>query len=68
MDSVSGDYAFDSTYSNQLHNHYYTEQLDLNYRWINEKIDLMVGIRGLATQTRRHSAARHHGLFVQRSS
>ena len=51
MDSVSGDYAFDSTYSNQLHNHYYTEQLDLNYRWINEKIDLTVGIRGLATQT-----------------
>lgn len=51
-DTVSGDYAYDSVYSNHLSNNYYTEQLELNYRWVTEKVDLTVGVKGLASQTR----------------
>ena len=62
MDSVSGDYAFDSVYSNLLSNNYYTEQLELNYRWLSEKADLTVGIRGLATQT--HNVTTYGGTLL----
>jgi len=51
MDTLIGQYVYDSAYSNQLHNHYYSEQLELNYRWKTEKTDLTVGVRGMATQT-----------------
>ena len=51
MDSITGDYQYDNTYSNQLNNNMYTEQLELNYRWVSEKIDLTAGTRVLATQT-----------------
>lgn len=51
MDSITGDYQYDNTYSNQLNNNMYTEQLELNYRWVSEKIDLTAGARVLATQT-----------------
>ena len=63
MDSVSGAYAYDTTYSNALQNHYYTEQLELNYRWVSEKTDLTVGVRGLATQT--HSVTRYGGMLAR---
>ena len=63
MDSVLGDYAYDSVYSNRLHNNYYTEQLEVNYRWVSEKMDLTVGVRGLATQT--HSMTYYGGALLR---
>lgn len=63
MDSVSGAYVYDTTYSNALQNHYYTEQLELNYRWVSEKTDLTVGVRGLATQT--HSVTSYGGVLAR---
>ena len=51
MDSITGNYEYDSVYSNALTNDMYTEQLELNYRWVNEKMDLIAGARVLATQT-----------------
>ena len=66
MDSTIGAFAFDSTYSNNLGNHYYTEQLELNYRWVSEKIDLTVGVRGLATQT--HSQTSYGGVLLRDTS
>ncbi len=63
MDSVSGSYAYDSTYSNALRNNYYSEQLELNYRWVSEKTDLTVGVRGLATQT--HSMTYYGGVLLR---
>ena len=50
-DSITGDYQYDNTYSNQLNNNMYTERLELNYRWVSEKVDLTAGARVLATQT-----------------
>ncbi len=63
MDSVLSDYTYDTTYSNALQNHYYTEQLEVNYRWVSEKTDLTVGVRGLATQT--HSITYYGGLLAR---
>lgn len=63
MDSVIGDYVFDSIYSNRLHNHYFTEQLEVNYRWVSEKTDLTVGVRGLATQT--HNITYYGGILAR---
>ena len=51
MDSITGNYEYDSVYSNALTNDMYTEQLELNYRWVSEKMDLTAGARVLATQT-----------------
>ena len=51
MDSITGNYEYDSVYSNALTNDMYTEQLELNYRWVSEKIDLTAGARVLAIQT-----------------
>lgn len=51
MDSLSGEYQYDSVYSSVLNNHLYTEQLELNYRWVEQKFDLTLGARVLATQT-----------------
>ena len=48
---LDGAYQYDSVYSNALSNNMYTEQLELNYRWVSEKIDLTAGARVLATQT-----------------
>ena len=48
---MDGAYQYDSVYSNALNNNMYTEQLELNYRWVSEKIDLTAGARVLATQT-----------------
>ena len=51
MNPSLGEYQYDSVFSNQLSNNMYTEQLELNYRWVSEKIDLTAGARVLATQT-----------------
>ena len=63
MDSITGDYQYDSIFSNELSNNMYTEQLELNYRWISEKIDLTAGARVLATQT--HSQTYYGGLLAR---
>ncbi|MBQ2541210.1 MAG: outer membrane beta-barrel protein [Paludibacteraceae bacterium] len=51
MDTIAGQFAYDSTYSNRLQNDYYSEQLEVNYRWITQKSDLTVGLRAIAGQT-----------------
>ena len=51
MNPSLGEYQYDSVFSNQLSNNMYTEQVELNYRWVSEKIDLTAGARVLATQT-----------------
>ena len=51
MDSISGLYEYDQEFSNQLTNNIYSEQMELNYRWVSEKIDLTAGARVVATQT-----------------
>ena len=48
---MDGSYQYDSVYSNALSNNMYTEQLELNYRWVSEKTDLTAGARVLAIQT-----------------
>ena len=48
---IDGAYQYDSVFSNALSNNMYTEQLELNYRWVSEKIDMTAGARVLATQT-----------------
>ena len=63
MESITGEYQYDNTYSNQLSNNMYTEQLELNYRWVSEKIDLTAGARVLATQT--HSTTYYGGLLAR---
>ena len=63
MDSITGDYQFDSTYSNILSNHLYTEQLELNYRWVEQKFDLTLGARVLATQT--HSTTSYGDILAR---
>ena len=65
MDSTLDAYAYDSVYSNRLINNYYTEQLELNYRWKSEKTDLTMGVRGLATQTYSRTA---YGGVVHRDT
>ena len=51
MDSIAGSYIYDNEYSNSLLNNIYSEQMELNYRWVSEKIDLTAGARVVATQT-----------------
>ena len=63
MDSITGDYQYDSVYSNTLSNNMYTEQLEVNYRWVSEKIDLTAGARVLATQT--YSQTYYGGLLAR---
>ena len=63
MDSITGEYQYDSVYSNTLSNNMYTEQLELNYRWVSEKIDLTAGARVLATQT--HSTTYYGDLLAR---
>ena len=63
MDSITGSYQYDSVFSNELSNNMYTEQLELNYRWVNQKIDLTAGARVLATQT--HSTTYYGGLLAR---
>ena len=51
-DASTGEYTvYDSLYSNNLLNNLYSEQLELNYRWVEQKFDLMVGACAIAQQT-----------------
>ncbi|MGN0235574.1 MAG: outer membrane beta-barrel protein [Paludibacteraceae bacterium] len=61
----SSEYAYDSTYSNALSNLFYNEQLEVNYRWLTEKSDLTVGVRGILTQT--HSTT-YYGSMLNRDT
>ena len=63
MNPSLGEYQYDSVFSNQLSNNMYTEQLELNYRWVSEKIDLTAGARVLATQT--YSKTYYGGLLAR---
>ena len=63
MNPTIGEYQYDSVFSNELNNNMYTEQLELNYRWVSEKIDLTAGARVLATQT--HSTTYYGGLLAR---
>ena len=65
MDAISGEYLYDKEFSNELNNNIYSEQLELNYRWVSEKIDLTAGARMVATQT--HSQT-YYGGVVQRDT
>ena len=60
---MDGAYQYDSVYSNALSNNMYTEQLELNYRWVSEKIDLTAGARVLATQT--YSKTYYGGILAR---
>ena len=63
MDPLLGEYQYDSVFSNELSNNMYTEQLELNYRWVSEKIDLTAGARVLATQT--YSKTYYGGILAR---
>ena len=63
MNPLLGEYQYDSVFSNELSNNMYTEQLELNYRWVSEKIDLTAGVRVLATQT--YSKTYYGGLLAR---
>ena len=63
MNSLTDDYQYDSVFSNELSNNMYTEQLELNYRWVTEKIDLTAGARVLAIQN--HSKTYYGGLLAR---
>ena len=65
MDNLTGAYLYDSVYSNALTNNMYTEQLELNYRWVSEKVDLTAGARVLATQTQ---SATYYGKTLARDT
>ncbi len=43
--------VLDSVFSNRFSNAFYSESLELNYRWIEENYDLMVGLRINPSQT-----------------
>ena len=60
---MDGAYQYDSLYSNALSNNMYTEQLELNYRWVSEKSDLTAGARVLATQT--YSKTYYGGILAR---
>ena len=60
---MDGAYQYDSVYSNALSNNMYTEQVELNYRWVSEKIDLTAGARVLATQT--YSKTYYGGILAR---
>ncbi len=61
--SGTWEYTYDPIFSNALTNNFYTEQLELNYRWITEKTDLTAGVRGITSQT--HSTTRYGGVLAR---
>lgn len=54
--------ALDSVYSNRLVNDFYSESLELNYRWVEEHSDLTVGLRVNPSQTRTSTLYMNRGL------
>ena len=65
MNTTTGLYEYDEEFSNKLNNNIYSEQLELNYRWVSEKIDLTAGARMVATQTQSQT---YYGGVVQRDT
>ena len=65
MNTATGLYEYDEEFSNKLNNNIYSEQLELNYRWVSEKIDLTAGARMVATQTQSQT---YYGGVVQRDT
>ena len=63
MDSITGAYEYDREFSNELNNNIYSEQMEVNYRWVSEKIDLTAGARVVATQT--HSQTFYGGSLLR---
>lgn len=44
-------YKYNPDYSNKLENRFYSEALEVNYRWVNKQCDLMVGVKVNPSQT-----------------
>ena len=64
-DQLLNEYQYDSIFSNKLSNNMYTEQIEMNYRWVSEKIDITAGARVLAIQT--HSTT-YYGSVLARDT
>ena len=64
-DITPTDTTFNTDYSNNLNNDFYTEQLEANYQWKHEKFNLTAGIKGLLSQT--HSRT-YYGGVLQRDT
>ena len=62
-DQLLNEYQYDSIFSNKLSNNMYTEQIEMNYRWVSEKIDITAGARVLAIQT--HSTTYYGSLLAR---
>ena len=58
------DTTFNDDYSNRLVNDFYTEQLELNYQWSQEKFKLTVGAKGLFSQTHSRTYYGSTGAYV----
>lgn len=65
MDTIQNEYVYDSAYSNNLRNYFYSEAAELNYRWISEKCDLTVGVKFNPSQTRTIS---YYGNILDRDT
>ena len=52
-DEITQQYSteLDTTYSNSFRNNFFTEYLEMNYRYLKDKFDLTVGVRANPTQT-----------------
>lgn len=48
---AAGEYIKNDDYSNRLENRFYSEALELNYRWIEQAYDLTVGMKVTPSQT-----------------
>lgn len=49
---LSGNYTqLDSVYSNNFTNNFYSETLELNYRYVNKTLNVMMGMKGEPSQT-----------------
>ena len=57
------DTTYNTEYSNSLNNDIYTEQLELNYQYKHDKLNLTAGLKGLATQT--HSRTFYGGVLLR---
>ena len=56
----------DSAYSNSFHNDFYSEALEVNYRWVSQYIDLTAGVRVNPAQT--HSRTTYMDTGVARDT
>lgn len=58
---TEGEYVYDSLYSNSMRNYFFSEALEVNYRWVDEKYDLTVGMKVNPSQT--HSINYYGGVL-----